>query len=197
MNFTEAEGYIEIPPDVSFDSHINCICLVTVYLGYGVEIQVSIFIWRIYDMQIRTSISKYVIFSQGHQRFVLISLALLLNRYRMPPECSKINKYIYIYWGLLQFNFYNQYVVSIISHLQFTTVKMLLYTKRYVFFLKGALRKRFKIFGVPKMSIIKITYKSTRSITSVPHTAFIDIHKNIKYGTSDMQFARHFIHFSI
>ncbi|KAI7793677.1 seizure protein 6 homolog isoform X2 [Triplophysa rosa] len=40
MNFTEAEGYIEIPPDVSFDSHINCSCLVTVYLGYGVEIQV-------------------------------------------------------------------------------------------------------------------------------------------------------------
>lgn len=40
MNFTEAEGYIEIPPDVSFDSHINCTCLVTVYLSYGVEIQV-------------------------------------------------------------------------------------------------------------------------------------------------------------
>ncbi|XP_056591707.1 seizure protein 6 homolog isoform X2 [Triplophysa dalaica] len=40
MNFTDAEGYIEIPPDISFDSHINCICLVTVYPGYGVEIQV-------------------------------------------------------------------------------------------------------------------------------------------------------------
>uniref|UniRef100_A0A671SCD7 Seizure protein 6-like n=1 Tax=Sinocyclocheilus anshuiensis TaxID=1608454 RepID=A0A671SCD7_9TELE len=40
MNFTDAEGYIELPPDVSFDSHIHCTCLVTVYLGYGVEIQV-------------------------------------------------------------------------------------------------------------------------------------------------------------
>ncbi|XP_051973123.1 seizure protein 6 homolog isoform X2 [Xyrauchen texanus] len=40
MNFTEAEGYIEMPPDVSFDSHVHCTCLVTVYLGYGVEIQV-------------------------------------------------------------------------------------------------------------------------------------------------------------
>uniref|UniRef100_A0A671LG62 Seizure protein 6-like n=1 Tax=Sinocyclocheilus anshuiensis TaxID=1608454 RepID=A0A671LG62_9TELE len=43
MNFTDAEGYIELPPDVSFDSHIHCTCLVTVYLGYGVEIQVSTF----------------------------------------------------------------------------------------------------------------------------------------------------------
>ncbi|CAM4729510.1 unnamed protein product [Leuciscus chuanchicus] len=40
MNFTEAEGYIELPLDVSFDSHMHCTCLVTVYLGYGVEIQV-------------------------------------------------------------------------------------------------------------------------------------------------------------
>nr|XP_055063940.1 seizure protein 6 homolog isoform X3 [Misgurnus anguillicaudatus] len=40
MNFIEAEGYIKIPLDVSFDSRINCTCLVTVYLGYGVEIQV-------------------------------------------------------------------------------------------------------------------------------------------------------------
>ncbi|XP_051542291.1 seizure protein 6-like isoform X2 [Myxocyprinus asiaticus] len=40
MNFTEAEGYIEIPPDISFDSNVHCTCLVTVYLGYGVEIQV-------------------------------------------------------------------------------------------------------------------------------------------------------------
>ncbi|XP_056127247.1 seizure protein 6 isoform X1 [Rhinichthys klamathensis goyatoka] len=40
MNFTEAEGYIELPLDVSFDSHMHCTCLVTVYMGYGVEIQV-------------------------------------------------------------------------------------------------------------------------------------------------------------
>nr|XP_005169241.2 seizure protein 6 isoform X2 [Danio rerio] len=40
MNFTDAEGYIELPPDASFDSHMHCTCLVTVYLGYGIEIQV-------------------------------------------------------------------------------------------------------------------------------------------------------------
>ncbi|XP_066507502.1 seizure protein 6 isoform X2 [Hoplias malabaricus] len=42
MNFTDAEGYIELPPraDDSHDPVVDCTYLVTVYLGYGVEVQV-------------------------------------------------------------------------------------------------------------------------------------------------------------
>ncbi|KAF5893893.1 seizure protein 6, partial [Clarias magur] len=40
-NLTDAEGYIEMPPSSdSFDSSMDCTYFVTVYLGYGVEIQV-------------------------------------------------------------------------------------------------------------------------------------------------------------
>lgn len=42
MNVTDAGGYIEMPPSSdSFDSTLDCTYFVTVYLGYGVEIQVS------------------------------------------------------------------------------------------------------------------------------------------------------------
>uniref|UniRef100_A0AAR2K8A5 Seizure related 6 homolog a n=1 Tax=Pygocentrus nattereri TaxID=42514 RepID=A0AAR2K8A5_PYGNA len=40
MNFTDAEGYIEMPPRADDSSTLDCAYLVTVYLGYGVEIQV-------------------------------------------------------------------------------------------------------------------------------------------------------------
>ncbi|XP_072514251.1 seizure protein 6 homolog isoform X1 [Salminus brasiliensis] len=42
MNFTDAEGYIEMPPraEDSYDSTVDCTYLITVYLGYGIEIQV-------------------------------------------------------------------------------------------------------------------------------------------------------------
>uniref|UniRef100_A0A3B1JU50 Seizure related 6 homolog n=1 Tax=Astyanax mexicanus TaxID=7994 RepID=A0A3B1JU50_ASTMX len=42
MNFTDAEGYIEMPPrtEDSHDSTVDCTYLITVYLGYGIEIQV-------------------------------------------------------------------------------------------------------------------------------------------------------------
>ncbi|KAL7848339.1 hypothetical protein AOLI_G00230570 [Acnodon oligacanthus] len=40
MNFTDAEGYIEMPPRAGDSSTVDCAYLVTVYLGYGVEIQV-------------------------------------------------------------------------------------------------------------------------------------------------------------
>ncbi|KAL6472282.1 hypothetical protein MHYP_G00184700 [Metynnis hypsauchen] len=40
MNFTDAEGYIEMPPRADDSSTVDCAYLVTVYLGYGVEIQV-------------------------------------------------------------------------------------------------------------------------------------------------------------
>ncbi|XP_035391793.1 seizure protein 6 isoform X2 [Electrophorus electricus] len=40
LNFTDAEGYIEMPYGGSYDSTVDCTSLVTVYLGYGVEIQV-------------------------------------------------------------------------------------------------------------------------------------------------------------
>lgn len=44
LNLTDAEGYIEMPPSSdSFDSTMDCTYFVTVYLGYGVEIQVSHF----------------------------------------------------------------------------------------------------------------------------------------------------------
>ncbi|KAK3549400.1 hypothetical protein QTP86_001227 [Hemibagrus guttatus] len=40
MNLTDAEGYIEMPPSTdSFDSTMDCTYYVSVYLGYGVEIQ--------------------------------------------------------------------------------------------------------------------------------------------------------------
>ncbi|KAG7322613.1 hypothetical protein KOW79_013959 [Hemibagrus wyckioides] len=40
-NLTDAEGYIEMPPSSdSFDSTMDCTYYVSVYLGYGVEIQV-------------------------------------------------------------------------------------------------------------------------------------------------------------
>ncbi|KAK1800288.1 hypothetical protein P4O66_000331 [Electrophorus voltai] len=40
LNFTDAEGYIEMPYGGSYDSTVDCTSLITVYLGYGVEIQV-------------------------------------------------------------------------------------------------------------------------------------------------------------
>ncbi|XP_076842596.1 seizure protein 6 homolog isoform X2 [Brachyhypopomus gauderio] len=40
LNFTDAEGHIEMFSGVSSDSTVDCTYLVTVYLGYGVEIQV-------------------------------------------------------------------------------------------------------------------------------------------------------------
>ncbi|KAF7700968.1 seizure protein 6 homolog isoform X2 [Silurus meridionalis] len=41
MNLTDAAGYIEMPPiSDSFESTMDCTYFVTVYLGYGVEIQV-------------------------------------------------------------------------------------------------------------------------------------------------------------
>ncbi|XP_041949344.1 seizure protein 6 homolog isoform X1 [Alosa sapidissima] len=42
MNFTDPEGYIEMPPQDSagFDSTNDCTYLITVYLGHGIEIQV-------------------------------------------------------------------------------------------------------------------------------------------------------------
>ncbi|XP_036451612.1 LOW QUALITY PROTEIN: seizure protein 6 homolog [Colossoma macropomum] len=40
MNFTDAEGDIEMPPRADDSSTVDCTYLVTVYLGYGVEIQV-------------------------------------------------------------------------------------------------------------------------------------------------------------
>lgn len=39
LNFTEPEGNIEILQKV--DSGVECNFLVTVYLGYGIEVQVS------------------------------------------------------------------------------------------------------------------------------------------------------------
>ncbi len=77
MNFTDAEGYIELPPDASFDSHIHCTCLVTVYLGYGVEIQVSTFssnafiICRLGDASL-----SHIFVSQGQQNVISISSTL-------------------------------------------------------------------------------------------------------------------------
>ncbi|KAK2823187.1 hypothetical protein Q7C36_019787 [Tachysurus vachellii] len=41
MNLTDAEGYVEMPPSSdSFDTAMDCTFYVSVYLGYGVEIQV-------------------------------------------------------------------------------------------------------------------------------------------------------------
>ncbi|XP_030249016.1 seizure protein 6 homolog isoform X6 [Sparus aurata] len=42
LNLTETEGYIEAPPQSSsaFQSTMDCSYLITVYLGYGVEVQV-------------------------------------------------------------------------------------------------------------------------------------------------------------
>lgn len=40
MNFTESEGSIEILQPL--DSGVECSYLITVYLGYGIEVQVSI-----------------------------------------------------------------------------------------------------------------------------------------------------------
>lgn len=44
LNLTKTEGYIEAPPQSSsaFHSTIDCSYLITVYLGYGVEVQVRV-----------------------------------------------------------------------------------------------------------------------------------------------------------
>lgn len=45
MNFTDPEGHIEIPQLHSSaslpDPEVDCTYVVTVYLGYGIEVQVS------------------------------------------------------------------------------------------------------------------------------------------------------------
>ncbi|CAB1316212.1 unnamed protein product, partial [Coregonus sp. 'balchen'] len=45
VNFTDPEGHIKIPPQhsaaLSSDPGVDCIYVVTVYLGYGIEVQVS------------------------------------------------------------------------------------------------------------------------------------------------------------
>jgi len=78
MNFTEAEGYIEIPLDVSFDSHMHCTCLVTVYLGYGVEIQVSTVSSKAFIICRLGEVSlSHTFVSQGQQS--VISICFTLN----------------------------------------------------------------------------------------------------------------------
>lgn len=45
MNFTDPEGHIKIPQQhsaaLSSDPGVDCTYVVTVYLGYGIEVQVS------------------------------------------------------------------------------------------------------------------------------------------------------------
>ena len=43
MNFSYPEGYVEIPhhPGARVESGVDCTYVVTVYLGYGIEVQVG------------------------------------------------------------------------------------------------------------------------------------------------------------
>lgn len=73
MNFTESEGNIEIQQHV--DRGVECTYLITVYLGYGIEVQVSAghFIVRLS----KTSLVFYSRFQKLHQSLWLKCLTLL------------------------------------------------------------------------------------------------------------------------
>lgn len=99
INFTAPGGYIETPPRGSYDySNFDCTYTVTVYMGYGVEIQVGDLynVSAILTMESEWHNAQFVIHSadhfsdliQAHRHIHRLALSFSLQNSRFLKKCA-------------------------------------------------------------------------------------------------------------